>query len=54
MEHSKEGKSCPQCQGVLEKVKMMALFSMLSGEGYRCDACKMLYYRDLKPWAKVI
>jgi uncharacterized protein with PIN domain len=50
---AKEEKRCPQCQGVLEEVKAMAFSSMLSDEGYRCNACTWLYYHDLKPWAKV-
>jgi uncharacterized protein with PIN domain len=54
MEQAKEEKSCPQCQGVLEEIKAMAFFSMLSGERYLCKACKMLYYHDLKPWVRVI
>ena len=53
-EWAEEAKQCPQCQGVLEEVKAMALFSMLPGEGYLCHACKMLYYHDLKPWVRVI
>jgi uncharacterized protein with PIN domain len=53
-ERAEEAQQCPQCQGVLEEVKAMALFSMLSGEGYLCHACKMLYYHDLKPWVRVI
>ena len=48
-----EEKRCPQCQGVLEEVKALAFSSMPSGEGYRCQVCKMLYDQDLKPWAKV-
>ena len=44
----------PTCEGVLEEIKAIAFFSMLSGEGYLCNACKMLYYHDLKPWVKVI
>ena len=53
-EPAKEEKRCPECQGVLEVVKAMAFFSMLSGEGYLCNACKMLYYHDLKPWVRVM
>ena len=51
---SKEEKRCPTCEGVLEEIKAIAFFSMLSGEGYLCKACKMLYYHDLKPWVRVI
>lgn len=54
MEPAKEDKRCPQCEGVLEEIKAIAFFSMLSGEGYLCNVCKMLYYHDLKPWVKVI
>ena len=54
MEATKEEKRCPQCQGPLEEGKAIALFSMLSGEAYFCNACKMLYYHDLKPWVRVI
>ena len=53
-ERAEEATQCPQCQGVLEEVKVMALFSMLSGEGYLCHACKMLYDHDLKPWVRII
>jgi uncharacterized protein with PIN domain len=53
-ERAREETKCPQCQGVLEEVKGIALFSMLSGEGYLCKACQMLYYHDLKPWVRVI
>jgi uncharacterized protein with PIN domain len=53
-ERTKEEKRCPSCEGVLEEIKAIAFFSMLSGEGYLCNACKMLYYHDLKPWVRVI
>ena len=53
-EQTKEETKCPQCQGVLEEIKAIAFFSMLSGEGYLCNACKMLYYHNLKPWMRVI
>jgi hypothetical protein len=54
MELVKEEKRCPQCQGVLEEIKAIAFSSMLSGEGYLCRVCKMLYYHDLKPWVTVM
>jgi uncharacterized protein with PIN domain len=53
-EQAQEEKHCPQCQGVLEEIKAVSFFSMLSGEGYLCQGCKMLYYHDLKPWVRVI
>jgi uncharacterized protein with PIN domain len=54
MEPARKEKTCPECGGVLEEVQAMALSSMLSGQAYLCKACKMLYYHDLKPWAKVV
>lgn len=53
-EQAEEAKHCPQCQGVLEEIKAIAFFSMLSGEGYLCHACRTLYYHDLKPRVRVI
>ena len=53
-ERAQEEKHCPQCQAVLEEIKAITFFSMLSGEGYLCKACKMLYDHDLKPWAPII
>jgi hypothetical protein len=43
MEPAQEEQRCPQCQSVLEEGKAIALFSRLSGEGYLCQACKMMY-----------
>ena len=54
MEPTKEEKRCPQCHAVLEEGMAIAFFSMLSGEAYFCNVCKMLYYHDLKPWVKVM
>ena len=53
-EQAKKETRCPSCEGVLEEIKAIAFFSMLTGEGYLCHACKMLYYHDLKPWVKVM
>jgi hypothetical protein len=53
-ERAEEAMQCPQCQGVLEEVNAMALFSMLPGEGYLCNACQILDDHDLKPWVRVI
>jgi hypothetical protein len=54
MEQAHEEMRCPECHAVLEEIKAIALSSMLSGEGYLCKACKMLYYHDLQPMARVI
>ena len=54
MEPAKEEKRCPECENVLEEIKAIAFFSMLSGVGYLCNTCKMLYDHDLKPWVRVI
>jgi len=54
MEPAKEEKRCPQCDGVLEQGKAIVFFSMLSGEGYLCRTCKVIYAHDLKPLARMV